>query len=67
MGLNSGLTQHFDEDPVVGQFGAATESYAGKLVHEWLAGARMQLINTTHRVGNTFFGMGGASSQIDYI
>ncbi|CAK0853967.1 unnamed protein product [Prorocentrum cordatum] len=67
MDLNSGLSQHFDEDPVVGQFGAATESYAGKLVHEWLAGARMQLINTTHRVGNTFFGMGGASSQIDYI
>eukprot|EP00959_Pyramimonas_sp_CCMP1952_P140577 2941801-Pyramimonas_sp.AAC.1 len=67
MDLNSGLTQHFDEDPVVGQFGAATESYAGKLVHEWLAGARMQAINTTQRVGNTYFGMGGASSQIDYI
>eukprot|EP00959_Pyramimonas_sp_CCMP1952_P463314 9484723-Pyramimonas_sp.AAC.1 len=64
--LNSGLTPHHADDPVVEAHGPHRRA-CGKLVHEWLTVAKMMAVNTSWGVGDIYYGMKCASSQIDYI
>ncbi|CAK0882744.1 unnamed protein product [Prorocentrum cordatum] len=65
--LNSGLRRRGDDDHAVGPYGSERESYSGQMFHELLTQMKLTAVNTHWDSGHTFFGMGGSSSQIDFV